>query len=513
MTQDKAGSENDPKQSAETQAPVSSETALTAAPQLTRGRMDIAVATLRPNPHRNLTRYPLHRDKIEALKSSVSSLGFWDNMLARPSPTEQGAYELAYGHHRLEAVKELGIETINISVRQLDDEAMIRIMAQENMPEWGHSATFDQETIRAVVEGLAAGRLKLPAIERMDGRGGDCRYAPSFSPSREGEKTKAYSAKSLAQFLGLKEYKVEAALAALALIEAGLATEQTFRELSAKQAKEVARQIRLAVKFFPEASAKAAAAKTIGKSLADGMRSGTLTIANAYPTARQILEVKFPDVLRAAALKQAVALKRAAAAKSSQTEDEARAEDPDPDQDQGDKEQGDKEQGETNTDTDTDNAGAEGDADGTTKALQDADTSVGLQPLVDPAPADAVKEDRTSDQTQDDTGARGRHDDDDDDEDDDDDDELGGAPPDDEAEPDDQSPFTGQPFNTAEFVEEIDWVIDQVILTARELRKGPVRDRFIKTAKRLQDARNWYKISLPNADLPVSALADLPVDG
>lgn len=43
-----------------------------------------------------------------------------------------GLFELAYGHHRLEALKSLGIGQIEVECRCLDDEEMIKIMAAEN---------------------------------------------------------------------------------------------------------------------------------------------------------------------------------------------------------------------------------------------------------------------------------------------------------------------------------------------------------------------------------------------
>jgi hypothetical protein len=60
----------------------------------------------------------------------------------------------------------------------------------------------------------------------------------------------------------------------------------------------------------------------------------------------------------------------------------------------------------TDTDTKADNAGVEGNADGTTKALQDADTGVGLWPEIGTPTADAL-EGRTADQTQNGAGAGG----------------------------------------------------------------------------------------------------------
>src|SRR5215475_1914233 len=119
--------------------------------------MRIAVADLRPNPFRHLERYPIDRDKVDALKRSIKDTTFWDNLLVRKA---NGNFECAYGHHRLVALQELRVDYIDVPVRDLDDTVMAQIMAHENMEEWGHSSAVEQETVRAIIEGYAEGRIK-----------------------------------------------------------------------------------------------------------------------------------------------------------------------------------------------------------------------------------------------------------------------------------------------------------------------------------------------------------------
>ena len=104
--------------------------------------MQIKVKDLKPNPFRHPERYPIRRDKVKALKASIDATSFWDNLVARPSPAN-GKCEIAYGHHLLEALKKLKIEEIDIPVRDLDDATMLKIMASENMEEWGANATVE----------------------------------------------------------------------------------------------------------------------------------------------------------------------------------------------------------------------------------------------------------------------------------------------------------------------------------------------------------------------------------
>ena len=109
--------------------------------------MKIRVEDVEANPFRNMDNYPINRDKVDHLKTSIKETSFWDNILARPKPNESGKYQLAYGHHRWIALRELEIEEIDIPVRDLDDVTMIKIMANENLTEWSSSTIVINETV------------------------------------------------------------------------------------------------------------------------------------------------------------------------------------------------------------------------------------------------------------------------------------------------------------------------------------------------------------------------------
>jgi ParB-like nuclease family protein len=230
--------------------------------------MKIEVKTLLPNPFRNVDRYSIRQDKVDALKASIEATSFWDNLVARPNGK---GHELAYGHHRLEALKELKVKEIDIPIRDLTDETMLKMMANENMEEWGASAVVEQETIRATVQAFADGKIKLPKVAPKDMRGGGYRVAPNFGVSRETSKIdgNAYTAETLAKFLGepWTVPKVKNTLTALALNEEGVNID--FTGLSPKQAETVAREVRYAQK---KSGDEKTAAK-IGGVLAEEFRS------------------------------------------------------------------------------------------------------------------------------------------------------------------------------------------------------------------------------------------------
>lgn len=220
-----------------------------------------AVKDIEANPFRHIDRYPIRPDKIEALRESLRTTGFWDNVVARAA---NGKAEIAYGHHRLAALKEeFGPNhKVALIIRDLDDDTMIKIMARENMEEWGTSASVEHETIRAVVEAYAEGLIHLPAPHPSTAKT-QIRHAPSFIAGGEpprAHRVVAYNAQTIGDFIGWVEpggkplKKVSDALAALDFIEDGLLKESDFESLTTKQAQAVIEEARKAKKRREEAA-------------------------------------------------------------------------------------------------------------------------------------------------------------------------------------------------------------------------------------------------------------------
>jgi hypothetical protein len=212
--------------------------------------MLVAVKDIKPNPFRSLDRYPIDRAKVEFLKESIESTGFWENVVARE---KDGVVELAYGHHRLIALKEaLGPNAkVEIIIKDLDDETMIKIMARENMTEWGTSATVEQETVRAVVLAYAEGKIELPKVPK-DTHKTVIRYAPRFAVGNEDAlgRLHPYTPATLGRFLGWTntrnrgergvveeaDRKVIRTLDTLAALAEGIFSEKQFDGIGTKMA-------------------------------------------------------------------------------------------------------------------------------------------------------------------------------------------------------------------------------------------------------------------------------------
>ena len=188
------------------------------------GTMKINLKDLRSNPFREEGMYPIHRAKLDALKASIRATGFWDNMLARKSAN--GAhYELAYGHHRLAALKELVREKlleadfeVDIAVRKLDDEAMLKIMASENSDEYKATPDVLDETIRVAREYIQR-QTKTPLHE--------------------------ISASDIAQFLGgsWTEAKINVSLQRLGLFDRGVVKREQLKGLPPGASRGVQREV------------------------------------------------------------------------------------------------------------------------------------------------------------------------------------------------------------------------------------------------------------------------------
>ena len=106
---------------------------------------DISLTDLKPNPHRDLKKYPLNQTKIAELAKSIKQNGFWGGLVCRKNGDR---YQLAFGHHRLAAIKKCGIDVAGgTAVLPLSDVEMIRHMHAENQETWGVQPAGIIETV------------------------------------------------------------------------------------------------------------------------------------------------------------------------------------------------------------------------------------------------------------------------------------------------------------------------------------------------------------------------------
>jgi hypothetical protein len=170
--------------------------------------MEVELKHVKPNPYRNLPHYPINKDKIERLKASINRSGFWDNIVARKA-SDNGSVEIAYGHHRRQALNELfpPSHKIGLIVRELGDGDMIKVMADENDEVYNMTPAVINETVKA-----ARDYLHSPAGEK------DYKALRSGSGPKDND---GYirDASAIAEFLDWEMHRVREALAEIYEIE------------------------------------------------------------------------------------------------------------------------------------------------------------------------------------------------------------------------------------------------------------------------------------------------------
>ena len=134
--------------------------------------MKIAVDRVHNNPNRNIQLNPLSEEGVASLKESIVRNGWWDNVVVRPHPTKNDHYQLAYGHHRLAALKALAkidpntFGTAEFIVRDdLSDWQMYCFMVDENETQSRITPAGLEENVRSGVAMLEQFIKECPTLE------------------------------------------------------------------------------------------------------------------------------------------------------------------------------------------------------------------------------------------------------------------------------------------------------------------------------------------------------------
>lgn len=212
----------------------------------------IAIRDILPNPFRRIEHYKLNEEKIIALQESFKATGLWPIIIARWQNGTGSKVEIAYGHHRLEAAKRsFGLDgKMGIIVNSVSDEQMLKMMANENLEDWGAEFIVTMETVQATVEAFGEGLIALPEPKQENPM--DVRFAPGFmrGSNNRGARHRRYTAPTLARFLGWTsqggQAKILAALSALEYIETRVLDRAHFIGLTTNQAKAVIKETRVA---------------------------------------------------------------------------------------------------------------------------------------------------------------------------------------------------------------------------------------------------------------------------
>ena len=89
---------------------------------------DVPCRSIRPNPFQ--PREVMDEDSIRELAASIKEHGILQPPVVRPA---EDGYELVAGERRLRACMLLGLETIPVTIRKIDDDRMLEIALVENL--------------------------------------------------------------------------------------------------------------------------------------------------------------------------------------------------------------------------------------------------------------------------------------------------------------------------------------------------------------------------------------------
>jgi hypothetical protein len=182
--------------------------------------MKVQIGKLEPNPYRDMANYPIDEVKVKALCDSINQTGFWDNILGRE---KDGRVQIAYGHHRLAALKRVMALTdvIDIPVKTLSDGMMIKIMANENMEEWKVSPRVIDETVRVTKKFLEENPEEMAKVK---------------IPQAPAETKRSKETSLIAAFLGWGTWRVDGALERLRLIDEGVLDKESVESMPSDKA-------------------------------------------------------------------------------------------------------------------------------------------------------------------------------------------------------------------------------------------------------------------------------------
>lgn len=117
--------------------------------------MLIEISKLNPNPYRDFDLYPYDEEQIAKLMNSLKSDGQWQTVPARKDPSNKGFYQLAAGHHRVEAMRRLGEMQADVTLESHSDDGMLSIMIQENATQRGQNSAAILDSVAAAMKRIA----------------------------------------------------------------------------------------------------------------------------------------------------------------------------------------------------------------------------------------------------------------------------------------------------------------------------------------------------------------------
>jgi len=109
------------------------------------------------NPWRDTDLYPVDEDHVRELRESIGDHDFFESLKGR---RVSGKVEIACGHARVAAARKARLDTVPVYIGDLDDDAMLRLMVDENALQGGNSPSAVLNEVAAVMRRLVEGLME-----------------------------------------------------------------------------------------------------------------------------------------------------------------------------------------------------------------------------------------------------------------------------------------------------------------------------------------------------------------
>jgi len=148
---------------------------------------NVPLSDIVPNPWRDLKLYPIDTDHVAELRASINDHGFFGGIKGR---RRNGKIEIGCGHQRIEAARKAKLDSVPIFVDDIDDDAMLRLMTDENATQAGsHPGAVMNEVAavtRRIIEGLLTTGTNVPVVVTKAFDGGSTKIKDTISKLRNG---------------------------------------------------------------------------------------------------------------------------------------------------------------------------------------------------------------------------------------------------------------------------------------------------------------------------------------
>ena len=127
--------------------------------------MRIDILDLRPNPYRDFVINPIDKEQVKELVKSYQDNGDFGVIPVRKNGD---IYEIAVGHHRVEAMSDAGFHRIDCKVSDFSEDEMISMMIAENATQHGGKPSSQADSVCAAIQRIAYWMLISETVEEFN---------------------------------------------------------------------------------------------------------------------------------------------------------------------------------------------------------------------------------------------------------------------------------------------------------------------------------------------------------